>query len=50
MTSMDQPSCAKTTGTTTISGYQRKERPRPENTKNSADWLQQKEQPENKIG
>ena len=47
----DQPSCSKTNGTgTTICDYRRKEPPRAENTENSADCLERKEQPRNEKG
>ena len=47
---MEQPSCSKTTDSSTTCMYRRKEPTKPNNHESSEDWLRRKEQPRNEKG
>ena len=49
-TTMEQPSCSKTTDPSTTCIYRRKEPPKPNNHENSEDWIRRTEQPRNEKG
>ena len=49
-TTTEQPSCSKSTEPQTTCIYRRKEPPKPNNHKNSEDWIRRKDQPRNEKG